>query len=101
MWHQHRTCLGLREKGRTLYAGCGDTAGGAHGHSPQQDRLIQVLLFRTAHEDGKFSMMASSTLPLGTVPLSSGVTSLSGTGSWVCLAHMAVLSLHSVTIAWG
>lgn len=56
---------------------------------PQQDRPVQVLLLRTVHEDGKFTVMASAVLPLGTVPLPSGPTSLSGPGSLVRLAHIA------------
>lgn len=47
---------------------------------PQWDQLVQVVLLRTVHEDGRFSVTASTILPLGTVPLSSEA---------VCLAHMA------------
>lgn len=56
---------------------------------PQQDWPVQVLLLTTAHKDGKFSMTSSIHFPLGTVPLSSGASNLSGPGTFVRLAHMA------------
>lgn len=42
-----------------------------------------------AHNDGKFSVMALTTLLLGTVSVSSGTTKLSVLGSLVRLVHMA------------
>lgn len=64
--------------------GWGDTANGAQGHRP-----VQALLLRMAHNDGKFSVMALTTLLLGTVSVSSGTTKLSVLGSLVRLVHMA------------
>lgn len=64
--------------------GWGDTASGAQGHRP-----VQALLLRMAHNDGKFSVMALTTLLLGTVSVSSGTTKLSVLGSLVRLVHMA------------
>lgn len=65
--------------------------GTAQGRPPQQNRPVQVLLLRTVHKDGKFSLTASTILPVQIVPLSSGATNLSGPGSLVHLAHMAQL----------
>ena len=68
---------------------------------PGQDRPAQLLLLRTAHKDSKFSLTSPPALPQGTVPLSSGATSLSGPGSLVRPAHGAVFNLRSVNAAWG
>lgn len=52
--------------------GVGDTADGAQGHQP-----VQALLLRVAHNSAKFSVMAFTTLLLGTASVSSGTTRLS------------------------
>ena len=80
---------GLERRAGGCIRGVGTLPVGHRVAPPQQDRPVQVLLLRTVHEDGKFSMMASAVVPLGTVPLPSGTTSLSGPGSLVHLAHMA------------